>query len=67
MSPRTTHNMALSESSHFYGPIIIQDIHGSNLIMSLLNFLHSSDFFYIHNQPEIVYASYSIYKIEQKN
>ncbi|WP_349585395.1 hypothetical protein [Leuconostoc citreum] len=67
MSPRTTYNIVLSESSHSYGPISIQDIHGSDLIMSLLNFLHSSDFFYVHNQPETIYASSSIYKIEQKD
>lgn len=67
MSPRTTHNIVLSESSHSYYPIRIQDIHGSDLIMSLLNFLHSSDFFYVHNQQEIIYASSSIYKIEQKD
>ncbi|MGC2973936.1 hypothetical protein ACPUD3_09565 [Leuconostoc mesenteroides subsp. dextranicum] len=67
MSPRTTQNIALSESSHSYGPISIKDIHGSNVIMSLLNFLHSSDFFYVHNQPETIYASSSIYKIEQKD
>ena len=53
--------------SSFYGPISVQDIHDSNLVMNLLNFLHSSDFFYVHSQPETIYASSSIYKIEQKD
>ena len=67
MSSRTTKNIVLSESSRFYGPISVQDIHDSNLVMNLLNFLHSSDFFYVHSQPETIYASSSIYKIEQKD
>ncbi len=67
MSSRTTKNIVLSESSRFYGPISVQDIHDSNLVMNLLNFLHSSDFFYVHSQPETIHASSSIYKIEQKD
>lgn len=67
MSSRTTKNIVLSESSRFYGPISVQDIHDSNLVMNLLNFLHSSDFFYVHSQPETIYARSSIYKIEQKD
>jgi hypothetical protein len=63
MSPDNIKNSGLAGKIQVFGPRMAESLDGG-LLSFLVGILHNSDFFYLHQHPETVYASAAVYKIE---
>ncbi|QEA44124.1 hypothetical protein FGL83_05365 [Leuconostoc lactis] len=58
-------SMYISESVQYSGPVTFEDYHVElGLAPELAAHFHNSDYFFFHLQPDVLYSTNAIFKIE---
>jgi hypothetical protein len=58
-------SLYVSETIQYGGPVSLDDYHTElGLAPELVEYFHNSDYFFLHQDPNTIYSTNAIYKIE---